>query len=100
MDVNSKIVFSYQNQRNIDWKKVKKGKRNLNKDEAQKNITEGKKKPKKEDTTKKKEEVQEEEEDDLDITILDPKRECVETLGTERIIDYEIFYWEKITIEY
>lgn len=44
--------------------------------------------------------AEDDEDDDYDLQYLEYKKECVESLGVERIRDYEIFYWEKISLTY
>jgi WD40 repeat protein len=38
--------------------------------------------------------------DDLDVQMLDPSKDCLDSLGVDRVKDYEVAYWDKVTLQY
>lgn len=97
------LMFNFKTQKEIDWKKVKRGKRNLNQEQVQRRLLE--QKPRAsipgEEAQQHPEEVHEPHDDeDLDVIVLDPRKECVDSLGIDVVRDYEIGYWEKLAMHY
>ncbi|CAK60339.1 unnamed protein product (macronuclear) [Paramecium tetraurelia] len=92
------LKFNFKNKNEIQWNKVKKGKKNYNTDELLKIMREKKQLKQLDKEEDKKDVRQDEEIDESDINILDPEEfQCVPTLGLEKIKAYEIQYWEKIS---